>query len=408
MLRVAGVLRRHGSSLIDQVLSGGTNFIMIAVVAQRMTAESFGVFAIAYAALQVFLVCTRTYLGIPIALSAKASGGERASLYNGAITIVLLTVPLVGVVIGAVIPLIILATTGQHFWMMCAIVAVATCLVMAQDLSRYAAIASGRARVAIASDAAWLLGVLALIPVGGLLDDTAFLTAWCAVIAVSLVIAAVRLRPVLDWPSAVGLLRPRAGARESATVAGLINSSTTLIVALIVGSFLLPEDAGSLRGAGTMLGPINLLLAVLDLSVLGSIARLPRHARLRNEAGIAGALIALTGLWAGVLFVLPDAWGTLLLGPTWHGAHAILMITALEYAIANVSAVGSLELKVRNSAHAQYVAKAIQCAITIGGCLVLGMVGAPFLAYPWLLVGTALIGATIVAVRATSVGFKGR
>ena len=67
---------RRLMSLGDQVLSGASNFLTVALVARSTSPQGFGHFALAYAVLLALLSLTRGFWGTPVSLA----GSPRESL----------------------------------------------------------------------------------------------------------------------------------------------------------------------------------------------------------------------------------------------------------------------------------------------------------------------------------------
>jgi hypothetical protein len=82
---------------------------------------------------------------------------------------------------------------------------------------------------------------------------------WASVVGLALLVCLVMLRPAVDLAGGIRLLRPRRGIRESSAGVVLLSSVTGLVVALLVATTLGVQDSGALRGAGTLLGPVNTL-----------------------------------------------------------------------------------------------------------------------------------------------------
>jgi len=115
----------------------------------------------------------------------------------------------------------------------------------------------------------------------------------------------------------------------------------------VVGKVLDPASAGSLRGAATAMGPVNMLLAFVTLGLAPALVRRSRGNDLRFCAS-AGALLAVAALlWGAVLLFLPTSWGVSAFGQSWSGIRSVLPWTLSEYVCLCVAAAATLGLKVR-------------------------------------------------------------
>lgn len=384
------VVRSVSTTLVDQAASSGANLLMVVAVAQRLAPDTFGAFAIAYAGLVLVLACCRAWLGLPLALSTSADALERRRLLGGACLLVVAAAPVVVVGIGLALPgvLVLVGTaTSPSTSIAVAVAAVLACL---QDLARYAAVADDRPGHALASDLVWLLGVAALLVVPVPLDEHVVLLAWVAIIAASAATGLVLVRPLPSPRHARRLVTRGGGARGGSTAVAVLATGTALALSTLVAATFGAAASGSLLGAGTLLGPVNLLLALLDLAVLGRIVGLPPPRRRRLLVRVLGALWLVQLAWTLLLLALPAVVGEAVLGATWHGARDLVALVSVEYAVAAAVAVVSLELKVRDVGGAMVVARIAAGIVVLGGTALLAAIAAPIAAVPLaMLAGTA-------------------
>lgn len=326
-------------SLGDQVLSGASNFLTVALVARSTTPHGFGHFALAYAVLVALLALVRGVWGTPISLAGSPRGSlDEAERYLSA---ALLSAPIMMVVIAGPTLLI---TRGDN-WRVVVLVALAAPLVYGQDLCRFAAVSAERPGVAAASDGTWLVAVA----LGYIFQPTAYaaLSIWLAGAGVGLLIAmlALRLRP-----------RLRLGVRALRSWHSTGVGVAVMNVSLQVGSYIVlalatiavgASSAAALRGASSVMAPVNTLIGFMSLGLLPMLHRLPEHRQFGMVARIAALIFSLTAAWCAVLLVLPPSVGRLLLGDTWPLARHILPWTSLEYLLLVVGTTAMLGLQVR-------------------------------------------------------------
>ncbi len=138
----AGLSRRvHFRRLVslgDQVLSGASNFLTVALVARSTSPHGFGHFALAYAVLIALLALVRGVWGTPISLA----GSPRASLDEAGryLSAALVSAPIMMVLVAGPTLLI---TRGDN-WPVVVLVALAAPIVYGQDLCRSAAVSADR------------------------------------------------------------------------------------------------------------------------------------------------------------------------------------------------------------------------------------------------------------------------
>lgn len=394
-----GTRRGRGAliGLVDQGASSATNLLAVLAVAASLNADSFGVFSVVYGGLTLALGLGRSYLGLPIALEGANAEGGRA--YNGSFTLVTV----------AGLPIILLL--GLLGWVVAAthglgwiglIVAVATPLVVIQDLGRFHAMAQGKQWLALASDTLWLVGAATLWVLRDFLTTDGVLWVWLATIVLAALVVTVPLRPKWDRQRALELLKPARGARESASIAVLLSAGGSMLVGLIVAGTFGPASAGALRGAGTLMGVMNTLIAFLDFGVLIRLARRHRSEDRKALAVMLVVYLIALGIWTAILLWIPRSLGEVVLGETWASTRAILPITAIEYLSLVAIAVLGIYCKLRDQAKPILVGKVTSTIILLGGTLVLAAGGAQFIWVPicmavaaaaGLIVMTALISA---------------
>lgn len=386
--------------IVDQGVSGLTNMLAIVAIARSLPAEEFGQFSIGYAGLIFLLASTRSYLGIPIALSARGDNAAQRRIASGALTATVTLSPLYATGLLLLLPLLGVVTGSEAGWGLSVALALASVAVLAQDVMRYAAIAQGRPSVALASDGSWLAGVVILLLLGDGLDPAMTLAVWVGSIWVSAAIAAIALRPKISTSLARKILTPRRGARESATLVAAMSTSTTLIVSALVAAAFSPVETGSLRGAATLLGPVNILIAALELVVLGRLGQLAPTSRMRALGATLLALWVALGAWAALLLLLPPWVGELLLGATWIGAREVVPIILVESALIAIGAVATQALIVQDAAYALPLGRVAASALTIGGTLAVISWQLPFATVLWFMVAASGLSAVIYTTAA--------
>lgn len=358
-----GLWRRRSLGLVDQGLSSLSNVLAVALVAHGLDRAGFGRFSLSYAVLVALLGLSRSWFGTRISLIGdRAAVPQAASKVLGAL--LLLSPALAGVVFG----LGSLLTGGPAGWLGL-VVAVATPVVCMQDALRFAAVACGRPGVAVASDVVWLVSLVALIPLLRNASSATVMVLWLASAVVALLVAtgALGVRPSLG----AGLvhLRSRHATGESISFGTVVATGSSLVVVGVAGSVLGPAAVGSLRGASTAMGPLNVVFAYVNLALTPYLVRRSRRLDLRFCAATAAAVLAVVCVWSLLLLVLPTHWGRAVLGDTWAGTRSVLPFTALEYAGIGLATVSTLGLKVRHEAGMLVRQKAVVAVVTVAlGC----------------------------------------
>jgi len=324
-------------ALGDQALSGLSNFMAVALIARSATPEAFGQFTIVYALFTAFLALARRWWGTR--LSMTASPADALVELRRQLAATALATPVAACVMA--LPSLFL-TQGRALASI-ALLAVALPVVVAQDLCRYAAVAAQRPLVAVASDLVWVV----VVAVGYALRPpmSAALAIWLGGAVLALLVALVALRLLPAWVDGWSALRERHHVSE---VGGLTAVGTSLFYYGILGLATLSfggAAAGALRGASTVMAPVNTGLAFVGMAVLPVAFRTPMSGQVRLLAWTAALLSALSAAWGGFLLLLPRAVGELLLGDTWEGARSVLPWTTVEYMGMTLAVVAVLGLE---------------------------------------------------------------
>lgn len=201
------------------------------------------------------------------------------------------------------------------------------------DYARKVKTALGKGLTALAIEGLLLVMVLAvaLVVVHWRLPPVSVFAAWCVGSLISgyaqAILHSIRLAP--DWKTG-------AGDSRSAVIFGLENVSGAgtghLLIAAISSLFSL-NVVGALRGAGTVLGPANLISATVQPLLLSPLARArenPRMAELKRVAFLGSTVTMVVAMVALPLLLIPREAGYFVLGEVWDDARSVLAMLCLE------------------------------------------------------------------------------
>jgi len=153
-------------------------------------------------------------------------------------------------------------------------------------------------------------------------------------------------------------------------IGSLSTAAATLIVLAVVAHAIGSAAAGSLRGASSAMGPVNVLIAFTALSLTQVLARRRRELDIRFCAWVAAVMLLLTLCWGAVLLLLPEAGGSALFGESWPGIRRVLPWTLVEYVAIVTGTAAVLGLKVRGQARAIIVQDSTAAIVAVtGGCV---------------------------------------
>jgi O-antigen/teichoic acid export membrane protein len=357
-------------TLADQVLSSVSNLLVVVLVARAVDPTTFGQFVLGYSVLTLTLGLSRAYFGSRVSLAPDLQEARR--LTGALVAGMLVLSPLVAL---AVLAVSTLATNGQAP-LICAVVAVATPIVCVQDVLRFGAAAGGRPAAALLSDGAWILVMAVPFALSLRLGAVGALILWAGASALALSVALIAFRERPRWRAGVRELRRRENVGASLTVGAVATMSATLLVLLVVSNTLGPAAAGSLRGASTAMGPVNVLLAFTALGITPMLVRRARHGDQRFCTAVAAVLVGLVLAWGALLLLLPERVGTAAFGSSWAGIRSVVTFTVVEYVFVAVGAAAFLGLKVRQRAGDLIRSRTLAAAVTVvAGAAAAGYVG---------------------------------
>ena len=335
---------RRGAVLVDQALSSVSNLLAVVLVARVLSPAEFGYFALGYAILTLTLGLSRAYFGSRISLAPDADSARRVT--SALVAGMLVLSPVVVLVVLAVAT----AATGGRAPLIALVVALATPVVCIQDALRFGAIAGGRPYVALSSDALWIAVMAVPFVLPFELSAPGALTVWaCAAVAALLVaLVGFRERPVLR--AGLAELRRREAVGSALTVGAVATTAATLLVLLVVSRALGPAAVGSLRGASTAMGPVNVLFAFTAVGLTPVLVQRARGGDRRFCAVVGSVTVGLVLLWGLVLLLVPERLGATAFGESWTGIRSVLAWTVGEYVWIAVGAAAVLGLKVQQRA----------------------------------------------------------
>jgi O-antigen/teichoic acid export membrane protein len=389
--------------MADQVLSSGTQFLLIVLVARRADPTTFGAVSVALLVHGFLLGVVRAAIAEVVLLRCQARPSEsrreaRVGLF--------LTMPAGGIA-GIGLLCVGLAVGGEvgHYLQLVALAAPA---VYAQDVLRYVAYGTGRIGLAIAVDGIWM-AVQVLVSVvligAGQATPSLLILAWIAGAVAGASAGALLLR-VSPRPVALGRWWAQERARAGGFVTDFLVANGLMQGSFILLSVLLPLDEfAGLRAAFLCLSPLANLLAgvrTLTLAQLAGLRERPARARWR-AVQVALALAGVGAIYAIGLVLLPDRWGSELFGETWAEAVGLVGLLAVGELI-RLGSFAAIDLvKVLGSPMDLVRTRVVTSAGVVTGLLVGAMAAGPYGAVVGTVVGNLLV-TTIWWRRAWIVG----
>ena len=317
----------------DQFAASGSNFLLVFLLARGLSPEELGIFFLAYAVFTLSVALARNAFGAIL--------GMDIGRYNLQDSRVLLAHSLVGVLLISLLP------TGSFLAMSTfmskssdistalAVLSLSFPFAMWQDLLRMETIADGRPQLALTSDLLWLTICTAtfVASLSGAISQSAVLGAfaWSTGAVLSAILLTILAKP--PWPRITGFISWIKSdiRRYHLSLDAILGSAAPLINASLAGVIATTSVVAAVKGAGTLFGPLNILMTAAIISLVPEVKR-------NNGNGAKGlfrwaliGLIAISLLWGISLSVLPESAGIVVLGSSWALVQPLLLLTTLEY-----------------------------------------------------------------------------
>ncbi|MCZ2853362.1 MULTISPECIES: hypothetical protein [unclassified Modestobacter] len=354
---------------LDHGLASISNAVATALVARSTDADSLGIFSIVFLAYWLCLGLTRAYVQEPLLLFSSApqqkSTGHHSEYHEraaGAALTLGLAFGALFVIAGLLIPRFApaLIPTGALLP-----------LLLLQDLGRYDRFARSRAGGAVASDALWLVLLLASAP----FIDSLWVATWCWAGAGAISTLAFGPGLLLRGARQVGRV---SWYREHAPSGGFLSLEFLSLQAIGQTSLWIIAGIGSLATAGVyrtgqvLLAPVRLLTSSLTVALLPELSR-ARPDVLRAQALRYTALsVAVAVACAASLLLVPDSVGEAAFGQVWADAKQIALILLISSAPASFTQSRVLILKSIRSFKSSFATRLALVPVAIG-CLVAGL-----------------------------------
>ncbi|MEV4666434.1 hypothetical protein [Microbacterium sp. LWO12-1.2] len=203
--------------------------------------------------------------------------------------------------------------------------------------------AAGVAGRAMTSTTIWSMLTVgaSIMSIAGVLDARMVFVVWAATGALSgyALMLAARTPLVPKWTR----------HREDTRVAGLfaldfaVGSGGSLLTTGLLGLLDNARILGAVRGAGTLLGPLNLVSTTVRSLLLPFLSRRNNSSGGQIRAALRVAVLQVVFLLPFLvgLQLLPASWGRQILGETWDLASLALLPLSLEAVLALISAVAN-------------------------------------------------------------------
>ncbi len=328
--RPTGLGRRLSYGFVDQLFSSGSNFLALLLGARYLGIDGFGSYSLTLLTYTIILGLTRALCCEALLVRPGEDPAECRSRQRDAVASAIW----LGLGFAACLAVAALVTTGTLS--RCLIVlALSIPGLLLQDTLRYGAFANGVPGQAVASDGLWLGSYLIGVPVVlSLVGPTApvLLATWTAPGVLAGLVLAIRFRlmPSLGrFVTWIGVNRDLSirYALDFMSGAGAAQAAT-YVLALVAGV----GAVGSIRGAQTLFGPVNILLTGSYIVLVPEGHRAAR----RSDGSLtklcvaaAASLMSLAAVLVVVFLNVSQSQGEAVLGGTWNQARDLIIPVGL-------------------------------------------------------------------------------
>jgi O-antigen/teichoic acid export membrane protein len=374
--------RRAAWGISDQALSSLSNFLLSVLVARAASPSAFGAFTIAIALYAIFLQFVRGLVGLPISIRLSVASHDRWTIGVHRATGAALS-------LGALLGLGTLgagAAIGGQLGLALVLLGAGMPFLMLQDTWRYAFFAVRRGASAFANDSLWTASFVVVILVGHLAFDLSplwMIAAWGAGAGAGAALGILQTRLVPQLSGSARWLRETRDIGMRFAVETLAVTGTGQGAFFLIGAILGLATLGSVRGAYTLLGPLNILFFGIMIMGVPEAARLARDApkKLARRAAQVAIGLALFALGVGaVLTALPNSVGVAILGQLWYSSSAYLLPMTIFMSLTGIQIGALIGLRglaaAKISLRAALIASPVTFAATLAGALLASADGA--------------------------------
>lgn len=361
---------------VAQLVSSGGSFLLSLAAARTLSIDSFGVFAMVFAAITIVIGAVRALTAELYLFRYSGTGEDVGPVFGG------------GLVVGAVLAVIAVLgglsigiagdSTNAVLWWLAAGVMLGALL---QDQARFLLIGVRRAQYAVAGE---ILAV-AIIVIGFFLTWSAGIEAMWAVLLIWLLSA---IPAVAMGMVQLGIAGPRSSihwlkrhASEGRTYLAdfLLTNGVTNGVIFIVAAVGGAAASAALRGAQVLLTPILLVTRGGAVGFAPEFKRLAARGDRRALIGLSAWFTVATTLMVVATVVIvtavPAGWLEIALGESAAASAAVLPACALAVGLAGTAMAPALALRASGDVKAAFRSKLFSSPVAVAGATLGSIIG---------------------------------
>lgn len=382
----------------DQAVCGLSNFLLSIYVARTLGAAQFGAFSLAYV---TYGFANNANRGLAIEPLLVRFSGVNTSVWRPAAKGSVSTSLLVGIVLGLcalAAGAVLGGTTGLAFYGL----AIVYPFLLLQDSWRYAFFSLRRGYLAFINDTVWLLfqiPLMVFLKATGHANVFWFVLGWGAGAFAGAVLGALQARIVPNLKTATKWLVHHRDLGVRFFLENTSGSASSALQSYGISYILGIVAVGTIRAAGVLMGPLNIMFFGIGMITIPEAARLLRNSPRRLPLyclALSAGLTSLTLVWAVLLLAgLPHGIGHMMLGSLWGPTYPLVLPTALSMAatcLGTGAAVGLHALGTAGrSLRANATGSALVLAFSFAGAVLAGVAGAVYFGAAASVIGTVIL-----------------
>jgi O-antigen/teichoic acid export membrane protein len=330
-MKLLDPLRRAPWLVLDQGLSSISNFLLSIILVRSVPVREFGAFAVAWSMYSGILSLARTQTSDPLVIRYSTVGEQEWKEATGAATGFALVL---GIVAGAAILAVAAMVKGPLAAAMTP-VGIFLPALLVQDAWRYAFFAKATPSRAALNDLAWVVaqGVLFVsVAVADGVGVSSMTLAWGAAATVAAIAGGFQAGIVPSPSRAAAWFHQQRGLGSPLSGSFVMREGTAQLALLSIGWFAGLAAVGTVRAALLMFGPLQVVLLSAIPFAVSEGARLLQESpgRVFSVARIFSAFLGIcTLVWGGLLILLPNHAGVVLLGEAWARARVLFPVLTI-------------------------------------------------------------------------------
>lgn len=358
----AGKRFHGGFAAGDQAVSSLTNVVGNVAVASTAAPTDYGAFGVA---LSVLIICYAITNGLYIEPLLVKHHDSEDSLTRAVWYPALLGAP---IALGSVIlaPLIPAVALPIFFGL--------PTFLSLEGLRRFL-IGTYRARIALVLDSIWLSGTLIIVAITWTtnLNPVLASSAWTLSAMAALIAGVTYLRLWrIDYHIA-SFIRMEKRISVPWALEHLASRGSVQILSFLIAARYGLESVASYRGCLTVLGPVTVVLGGIRLAVLPSFLRSTRGELMARAIKLSLILPAAASVVGGMLLLLPNSVGVILLGDSWPGARSLMPIVLAYRSVSSANEGPALGLRVAEVGLSSLLLRLMNVSVVLGTAVILSV-----------------------------------